>query len=175
MPQGPAGWTPVSLGAREHPSAPVEPSWLGPAKTQGDKVSCIVPAGAVGVPLPPGLGMALLPSQEMCLCSGVAFASTPGDTAGLLGGEEGAEGGEASSPQPAPMARAWGYPPQAGTPWAWPPQKALSGLRQHQRRGFRTPLGVPPAGQEDVSGWRWSPWGPKRAGTRAWLVVSKRA
>lgn len=71
-------------------------------------MGCIIPTCAVVVIVPPGLGMALFPSQEMCLCSRVAFASTSGDTVSLPVGEEGAEGGAASSPQPAPVAWAWG-------------------------------------------------------------------
>lgn len=52
------------------------------------KVSCVMTAGAIGIPVTHGLGTALLPSQETGLCSRVAFASTASDTASLSAGEE---------------------------------------------------------------------------------------
>lgn len=45
------------------------------------KRSCVMTAGAIGIPVTHGLGTTLRPSQEMVLCSRVAFASTASDSA----------------------------------------------------------------------------------------------
>lgn len=90
------------------------------------KVSCVMTAGAIDIPVTHGLGMALLLSQEMGLCSMVAFASTASDTANLSAGEE------CGILTPAcTLTWAQGYAAQTSIPWVWTLQKAVGSLGWH--------------------------------------------